>query len=601
MIKSYPLKSTNKLRVPLSIIINSYWNCNLLVSDGMFSCQSWDIAVDMLNLCRPIWITILTPASNDKVANHLVEIMLLWLNSCTTEANFCQICEHALHYFNFLVQVYIGGALHQSYVLSKNAFLLEGRCKNNFTILSRESHVTIGKRDRLSSRYIIIHTLKSLANQTTSCGTDTTIQPITVVQVYSFSDLINQYKTSVQSIAEILQFLKWKYHVEVIFTTTEISGSLLHEIAAAEMTIVDQVPPEQLLFLAMKTNVRIFDSEYELMQPESNTLFAENTPSSFFGELNYLQNVHLRPKTYDPVVCIVGLQMLTDHTGKMADLSTTNASVFDLPQLVIKAESEAIGRLYLNMIRRCLTAAVATKAHCKSSPNGDLSRMLVPGGGAAEMAWSIVWELVAGVLEQHMSDTRLPCAAVESSVAQPSLESVAGTLSKSILDQVHIRFPDGMAMQQGTLLDLISLCRILARAYGEVPMTLLRNSRSLTDDAASATRSSTELIREWVVWRDLCLKGHGRVGLVMQEVNRTGRLAYTRPAYADSFSAGVASSGVAFLSGFTALLDTVLAYVRVGGDSGIISIHRKTRQTKLERSVSLHSDDSDEDSSSYDD
>lgn len=588
-----------KLRIPLSIIISAYWESYVLIVNGMLSSHCWELAYDDISYYTSVWMSILTPASNENIASGIVKIMLKWLTSDSSRNTIItENFDHVLNHFNFFVQAHIGGGvLDQSYILSNDALLIEGRCKNNFTFVNESPISSNQLNSNIYLRFIIIYAFSSYINQSNPSGGSSSMQLATVLQVGSFADLVSQYQTSVRSFAEFLQFLKMKYNVQVIFTTTEVSGSLLHEIAAEGITIVDRVPPVQLTYLSEKVSVRVWESELDIIQSEARTAAGANespSRSAPVGQLSYLHIVYLRPKTYDPAVCLRGLQ--PPHTSRDTFPSDSARSNCPVPQLVLRVESEAIGRLYTNMIHRCLTAIAATKSHGRPPSAGlDSGRLLVPGGGAAEMAWSLLWERVADRIGQPaLAASASEARGAES--ASTALESVANQLSERVLARLD-KTISGESNQVSAKVNIIWLCRLLASAYGEIPLTLLRNSRCIASGASElSAQLNASLNREWLAWRESCRAEAGRIGLNLKTINRTGRLSYTRPSYSDSFEAGVASSGITFLAGFSSLLDTLTLFVRVGGDSGVVYIRSKaSRVEKTKKSVHRIKYDSDSD------
>jgi len=223
-------------------------------------------------------------------------------------------------------------------------------------------------------------------------------------------------------------------------------------------------------------------------------------------------------------------------------IDSGSTRVGKVAQLVLVCESPATSRILLQLIDRCLLTILASQPSPHSSyaklalyleeddgsrsPVG-LERVVVPGGGAAELAWSLLWSTVRSTIHDLIklgfSDKSIPdvVTAVGSDESnersRDSLLETASIIAHSLCDNVLARFDVALESEvQGAILklyDVADVCLLLSTAYTEPPKQLLRNafcrtSSILRDPASTYASGSSDFRSERMMlqWKELMMR-----------------------------------------------------------------------------------------------
>lgn len=213
-------------------------------------------------------------------------------------------------------------------------------------------------------------------------------------------------------------------------------------------------------------------------------------------------------------------------------------------QLILHGASALVVGVYVNLLRRCLKVVAAslqeegTSSSCSGSGE-QYNAVLVPGAGAGELTWSLLWSQLASYLSNcDMSDARR--SSKDENSQTTSLRAVActegGTL-EDVLRPLVSCLGEAIARRLAhscpvALPECVHLCEILSAAYQQVPLTLLANAKdvlpaSLLGDLNAASGADAEVAgnmrnpgninRALQVWSHRLQsagEGRGRLGLV---------------------------------------------------------------------------------------
>ena len=155
---------------------------------------------------------------------------------------------------------------------------------------------------------------------------------------------------------------------------------------------------------------------------------------------------------------------------------------------------------------------------------------MVPGGGAAELGWSILWGQVAEQLhvqeEEEGSSSSRPIVScgglhVGEATVVGSYEERIETLVTSIASRIGRRIA---ALNPLALPDCIALCAIISQSYLEIPRLLMHSARGILAPSSGVYMDMNAVVT-LQRWRDSFVRGVpdlmsiGRVGVVVHGVH----------------------------------------------------------------------------------
>lgn len=278
---------------------------------------------------------------------------------------------------------------------------------------------------------------------------------------------------------------------------------------------------------------------------------------SMVGEMRTMERVLIGTLQSKAVHLLLGglrPQQRTEHRrGEQCvdrSVSATPAAVQRVvpQQLVLCGGSSLTNGCYVSVLKRCLRTALYALQHGGSECLGDNSTAtlpsvdggdnnddgddddadsssdcmdVVPGGGAAELGWSILWEQVAEQLHMEEGSSCDGLHAVGEATAVGSYEERIGNLVTSIASRIGRRIA---ALNPLALPECISLCAIISQSYLEIPRLLMDSARGVIVLATSGAYVDADTAASVRQWRDTFVRGVpdlmaiGRVGVVVHGV-----------------------------------------------------------------------------------
>eukprot|EP01041_Mallomonas_annulata_P006130 gene6130-12413_t len=631
----HEVSTSVQLRFVIDILLRVCSTHYDFIYKEMIRMNAWKEVNDIKYFCSHIWESILIPATNPALASNILNIL--------------------------------------------QDIILHGRCQNIITN-------NINSTDNIYFINVIqiIPKISKYSNVQSS-----------ILNISSLSSLINLKDTGVSSICDLIPLLN-KHKIKAVITSSEIIGEALYIFTQANITVIDRVPMENMEILSKRVNCRVWSTIPDCIRDINDTPPLDTSSLSPFsvdlrdttccGCCVSMDQFSLGGRGSDPCVRLRGLRRSGSGSSGQRDV---NINTNDIPipsndledeggredkidededidgeccsafQLVLSCDSNTGGTILCGLLCRCLRAVVAIWSHRNDGlrhKDDGLSMVCVPGGGAAEMAWSFLWTLVGRILAG-------------------SIHSVA--LQTKDIDPEHMSVND-RRLQVSMLSSLVELCEGISSAYAEPPRILMMNANSSGSGSGShsmnvsmsmggssnsnGSSSSSSFRREWMQWQQqqqqsggaVCSQerfqttplppssneqqqqqqqhqiheiispgegnncnhndndndnhngnhnGNYRIGLILC-TQKISDFTYTRSRFCDSFEKGIFSSAVSFLSGFRLLLENFRSYVRIGGSDSIIKSmsmrNEKQRSKVLSRALSQSSDsdDSDDDSDS---
>jgi hypothetical protein len=253
---------------------------------------------------------------------------------------------------------------------------------------------------------------------------------------------------------------------------------------------MDGIPWDQLEYLAARIGANIADSEVEA---SAALLAPTELPSC-----THLQRALLgEDKVLHYIIC--GIQP--------SGLRATQGSCTPL-QVLINANSSMEAATLTSLLRRCLKVVVYSYGSSCSEGTCDVedrySSTVVPGGGAAEVGWSLLFRQLAEELRrpQLLLDEGAAETLGSASAAHLSFQPLARQLTTCLRECLRPRLLGTCAC----------LCDAIADAYEAGPLQLILNSEGLL--ATGSAHSVPQILLDWK--SRFCRGVHaGRVGAIV--------------------------------------------------------------------------------------
>ena len=235
-------------------------------------------------------------------------------------------------------------------------------------------------------------------------------------------------------------------------------------------------------------------------------------------------------------------------------------------QLVLCGGSSLTNGCYVSVLKRCFQTVLYALQHGGSQcPGGNPTATLpsvddgdnnnndddedddgddsssdcmdvVPGGGAAELGWSILWEQVAKQLHVEEGRSCDGIHVVGEATVVGSYEERIRNLVTSIASRIGRRIA---ALNPLALPECIALCAIISQSYLEIPRLLMDSARGVIVLAAPGAYVDADAAASVRQWRDTFVRGVpdlmaiGRVGVVVHGVE--GRMDCNGDEFDDDF------------------------------------------------------------------
>jgi hypothetical protein len=187
------------------------------------------------------------------------------------------------------------------------------------------------------------------------------------------------------------------------------------------------------------------------------------------------------------------------------------------PQLVLFGSSPLHVGVYVNLLRRCLSVMLYSLGEERDRRDTAEQRSVedmavVPGGGAGELGWALLWEKVSAALASDPSSQATREGDVGGGLSEGDVESglsvLADQVASAVLKRLGTRSADAVVSCR-------QVCAAISTAYLQVPLQLLHSAIDVLDSGAAAGHSRNQ--RELLEWRKSYLLGPaaGRVGIVV--------------------------------------------------------------------------------------
>jgi chaperonin GroEL (HSP60 family) len=356
-------------------------------------------------------------------------------NKCSFIERFLENCKFVLDNFDLFVLSSNCGILRQSLPISVDQFIIEGRIRDKLFENSgnwrKESNLStssfLPSQTSISRRFVCIQKLLYLELSSSNIASDAVLTISNIEQFSNVSSLIGH-----NMIRELCQYLR-SLEVEIIFTCDHITEKDLFYFASSGLFLVDRIPSDQLELLASKCSCDCYSDPSHIF----NANFIEKESSnSIFGACRWIDTVAISGNS-DPYIKVGGITSVNSRYPC---------------QLLLRVGTALTCRIYKRIIRRCLKATIAAFRSPSDSSFSSIP-LLVPGGGAAEMSWSLLWSRVATILSKSL---------IVSDKVDISQSSSCGVLAVFISDNLMRR----IAKYDDLMLhSMISLCSVISKAY----------------------------------------------------------------------------------------------------------------------------------------
>lgn len=498
--------------------------------------------MDSVKWTRALWMSALVPALTASAALVMDAVLWKWIGRNAYNGDGVDVdvdgllwrSRRALSNYDALVLTTVreGAALSESYCAAADEIFIDGNLRDNTSLLGKTQDYRFVCVKELLQR---VHASTTMTSSVTVHSSSSPSSPVSCGRLMQIQRLVNGLVEA---------------KISLIFCSDRVQEAAeLFEISSRGITVMDCVPGSFLELLALRSKVQLWSSPADLLQ----SLFAGNC---FHATLGAVEKVRLDAKS-GPSYRITGLHA----AGAVDDDSSLP------PQLVLLCSSRSAGTMYNRSIRRCLVIAgggAQVLQEMVDDKVGSNDSCLVPGAGAGEMAWSLLWSLVSKTLVIGHKEA-------ESGTLASALLPMATAISSRIL----LRMESRSCFTHAALQQAISLCEGISSSYTQAPRHLLANSASFADNHVEVDR----LILQWsqglqhrsigdamlgTAWK----KGQGADGWVTS----IGAGAETLTSFQDCFDFGVVTSSMQFWTSFMTVLDGCRLYLRIGGSNGFVLV-----------------------------
>ena len=402
---------------------------------------------------------------------------------------------------------------------------------------------------------------------------------------------------------------------------------------------VDCVPVFYLERLATITETTLYDTAQEYL--ESLSLSLTTVVDSSIDQYPTITGLHrvtfgVRSDSYFRLTGLRGILMDEPHRSSKVPVATDKPTRTHLkpiaPQLVLHSSSIIAAGMHTRMLKRCLRSTIASTVITTSSftqakaavtatttitatataTASTAEAVWVPGAGAVEMGWAVLWSAIATRL--HNNTTSI----VTESFVAPLANDFAG----SILESIHRIYSVPLHIV-AAVVRCERLCEMFAAAYTRIPLLLLQNAIYTPHCEQDSTLPMMGMSRKveyvWRAWNEDFVQpcSTGRLGLLTQVDLSMDCLGTTTDATSsnwcidtplcsladvltNSYQLSVMESASTQWEILAAVLGGCRLYLRIGGEDGVLHV-RKLQGTSSLRGCFVTRKRYDEDHSTSDD
>jgi len=497
-------------------INNGIWKSSSLIQNYNISSSS-SSEFNEIVIIRGLLLNILYPATNNKLANILIDLIILWLK-INNDGNSITKCKYAINNFEDLI-VYSetassSGQLIDSYILPIDSLMIEtARCKD----LSKLQYYS----NSINKKYlfICIQSLFAKSNDDKQL----------IVSITSLSSLTKSSSYRLLYVEELISYMKIN-DITVLLTSDEVDDDIYYKFVIADIVIIDRFPTGFLQRIAnlSKTIVwtNILDFQRYVYDDDNNN----DKNINKYGCFSKIKFVKTGFST--SYLLIKGISSIKD----------INISSICISQLVLVCNAVSLG-LYRRLIRRCLKYII--NSFEKNNFSSDIIA-ITPGAGAAEMKWSILFQNIAfSLISDEINENDIDRLLIDFIVSKLKFHTEE-KYNKSLLNEIS------------------NICHLISIAYKEIPKSLINNSnrnkykqshlhyteKILNDWSNSINDKTSMVLLGYIVNND-------------NDILKTGLLCSLQSSFnPDNL---VISSSTLFWYIFTTIMEGMKLYLRTGG------------------------------------
>jgi len=248
---------------------------------------------------------------------------------------------------------------------------------------------------------------------------------------------------------------------------------------------IDCIPPDYLTYIARRSHCAVF------LSPEDVLLSTESTIGTQWGRFHHLERLIFGTRSE------VFFKLCGVETKQEEEERKEGGAPRGLPlQLVLRGASSLSVGVHVSMLKRALKAVAfslggslsSSSASSSLSPRSSassgayMSDVVVPGAGAGELGWSILWDQVGRKIANFTAadSATLPSAKTPFPTVIMPAEALLQTFEEKIAPLVGF-LSDRIAhrldsVHADALCECAPLCELLSSAYLQVPLQCIANS-----------------------------------------------------------------------------------------------------------------------------
>lgn len=469
-----------------------------------------------INNIRGLLSNVLYPATNSKLANIVIDMIMSWLKLSNDE-NTLSKCYYALKNFDDLIicseSASSSGEISDSYPLSLDSIMIENaRCKD------------LSKLRKSSDKLFQFICINSLLVKPTD-------DRITTISLSSLSLLSNKTSHRLLYVSTLITYMQ-QHNISVVVSCEEVDDDIYNALTTADIVIIDRVALPYLQRLAELSKTVVWSNISEIQRYIYDTS-CEDKIDHTYGIFDNV--IMIKTSKFNSHLFIRGI-------GKSRLIESTNHQV---SQLFLICNAASMGML-TRLIKRCLKYIITL--HQSNLGN---TLVITAGAGATDIEWSNLFHKISDTLNKDYVDTHS-----NENNSKLSLTSfIVENLKQYTLQKYN----------KTLFNDIANVCLHISKAYKEMPRNIIKNS--FRSRLIQRNFNIDKVLLDWSKCNSPVL---GYVVNNDDEIMKSGLLCDLQSSFnPDNL---VVSSGPLFWYTFFTTIEAMILFLRTGGSNSIVNI-----------------------------
>jgi hypothetical protein len=307
-------------------------------------------------------------------------------------------------------------------------------------------------------------------------------------------------------------------NITVIFSSIsakDMSPGVLYHMSLHGIFLIDNIPSSQLTYFGRVSDTLVFDTARDFIDQYSE----KQSSTSMSGKFRGIERISMGHGAGQNFLRISGVvkrgdagerpgEGTGDRVGESTEGRTPMCNV--IRQVVVRGcGSPVITGMYRRLLKRCLKVI---QSFCLHEPDV----YALPGCGISDIIWSVIWEEVAGILDDRVV-SKSGVRNNETSRRITPLQSISLKICFFLLcrydsGRIQVECPgENMIISEidrmkkelnwSALYSLVELANAISKAYLSVPLLLVKNRMSSLTTQPNNLKTSIEVNRMVYLWK----------------------------------------------------------------------------------------------------